>query len=326
MPTLNSKAAPESGVDERSDAALDVETDGLVSDALVSDGQESVEADPADGVNAAEAQEPSDDAALMTELAQAMHRAAEERQTRAVEAVERRRAVHVQGIRERGESEAKVAGDQARRDQAAIVEWAAAEADRINSERERRSEARERELAALLDRHDAQIDWEIETIEATVAEHRSDLDAFFKRLAAEADAATIARLAVEMPRLPDLDRVSEGARARNAAAGALTDAGASAAAPPSDEPETIETINEDLPLQSTMVGVMADPGDADAEARSASFDGPSIEAPASSEPDAAAESAAPQHASSGTLLQAIQVLRPVAAWLNHDNGQGDDAG
>jgi len=301
---------------------------------------ESLSAEPSADIADADAQEPEvgptsagvdgadSHADLLSDLAQAMHDAADARRAQTLEAVELRRAVHVQTIRERGADESVGLRAQSENDVAGIEAWAAAEIERIHAERERRNEARQRELDALLDRHDAQIEWEIESIEAAVASHRSELDTFFTRLGTESDVTIIARLAQNVPQLPDLEGISAAARARAAvgrSAGLpsmarvaeIDEAPAAAAGPAeaaSDLGDEDEVVDEDR-----LIGVM-DPASPTGSSEMDFGDRP-LEPVAESRP---LEAVAEARTTSGQLLHAIPALRPVAAWLNHGNGNEND--
>jgi len=277
-------------------------------------------------------------AALLGDLARAMHDAADARRERTLDAVERRRAVHIQEITERGAGEADELRQQAEGEVAGIQEWADAEIERIQAERERRAEARQRELDALLDRHEAQIEWEIESIEAAVAGHRSELDTFFARLGSESDVTIIARHAQNVPQLPDLEGISRAARAR-AAGGrssselpstaqiAAIDEAAPLAAGPAEAAFDLGDVDEAVD-EDRLIGVM-DPA-APSGSSEMDFGDRPLEAVVESrplEPVAEArtlEAVAEARPSSGTLLKAIPALRPVAAWLNHGNGNEQD--
>jgi len=305
---------------------------------------ESLSAEPSADIADADAQEPEvgptsasvegadSHADLLSDFAQAMHDAADARRAQTLEAVELRRAVHVQTIRERGADESVGLRAQSEHDVAGIEAWAEAEIERIHAERERRNEARQRELDALLDRHDAQIEWEIESIEAAVASHRSELDTFFTRLGTESDVTIIARLAQNVPQLPDLEGISAAARARAAvgrsSAGLpsmarvaeIDEAPAAAAGPaeaPSDLGDEDEAVDEDRLIG--VIGVM-DPA-APTRSSEMDFGDRPLEPVAESRPP---EPVAEVRTTSGQLLHAIPALRPVAAWLNHGNGNEQD--
>jgi hypothetical protein len=320
-----------------------------------------------------------DDAALMLDLADAMHTAASARHARALELVERRRAAHVQAIRERAEEEAATAQSQAERDVTSIVEWAESEISRIQAEKVRRGEARERELDALLDRHRAQIEWEIEAVEDAVQAHRANLDSFYTRLSTEPDAGTIARLASEAPQLPDLESISLNARARSVAArgvpapashreepaavGVMDEpyaAAASASTHTADESDSVEIDIE--PPSMLDLSDVPEPAEAEAEpaaevvgvmAPEAMTEEPAVSPELSTlaeEPEEAFAGAyvAPESktqggessdligaaeepekvpaasGATGTLLQAISVLRPTASWWNHGQNESKD--
>ncbi|MEK6719426.1 MAG: hypothetical protein AABZ33_02005 [Chloroflexota bacterium] len=307
----------------------------------------SAEVMSAEVMSAEDPAQPNYQAALLVDLARAMHDAADVRHERALETVDRLRTAQVQQISERGVSEAEAARDQADRDIAAIHDWAEGEIERIHTERERRNQARRRELKALLDRFDTQTEWEIGAIEAAVADHRADLATFFTRLRGETDVSVIARVAQDAPQLPELDDVTAAARARAAAAGSMVgSARSSEEQDVSDPPKAEETSLDDAPGidasdadDQPLVGVM-DLSGAAAVQDPWSFERP-IEATgdgsAASEIGAGAETVeprsievsgapieaiAPRSTSTG-LLQAIPALRPVASWLNHTNGDSD---
>jgi hypothetical protein len=304
-----------------------------------------------------------DDAALMLDLADAMHSAATARHARALELVERRREAHVKAIRERAEEESATAQSQAERDVTSIVEWAEAEISRIQAEKVRRGEARERELDALLDRHRAQIEWEIEAVEDAVQAHRANLDSFYTRLSTEPDAGTIARLAADAPQLPDLESISSNARARSVAFGATP-----RPAPLHEEPAPVAVMDTVLPGDEPAADMSA--GEIEIEAPSMldlSHVADTAEPEAAAEPDLElvgvmapeAMTAEPEMSSDliglteepaeepaevagsyvapepepveaaatperGTLLQAISVLRPTASWWNHGQNESKD--
>lgn len=298
-------------------AANELLTGDLVGDASI-EGAEPEASDPEVATGLAAVVDSDSDTDLLVDLAQAMHDAADARRERTLDSVEHRRAVHVQGIRERAANEAEALRESAEREIVGIHDWAEGEIERIHAERERRNEARKRELDALLDRHDAQVEWEIEAVEAAVAGHRSELETFFTRLGSETDVTVIARLAQNVPQVPDLEDISAAARARAAvgrsSAGLpsmalvaeIDEAPASAAGPAaaSDLGDEDEAVDEDR-----LIGVM-DPA-----------------APTGSVMDFAdrpLEAVAESRSSSAHLLQAIPALRPVAAWLNHGNGNEQD--
>ncbi len=288
--------------------------------------------------------QPDDQAALLIDLARAMHDAAEVRHERALEGVDRLRSAQVDEIRERGVSEAEAARDQANRDVAAIHDWSESEIERIHTERERRNQARSRELKALLDRFDTEIEWEIGAIEAAVADYRADLATFFTRLRAETDVTVIARLAQDAPQLPEFEDVTAAARARAAAAGSIM-----GPRPSSEEQESLDAAEASSDAgEQQLIGVM-DPSssaevqdpwsfektsqpnegesvgtlDAGEETVGASEDAAAPRSiDVSGTPVTATPALVPRSNSTG-LLQAIPALRPVASWLNHGNGGND---
>ena len=308
-------------------AANELLTGDLVGDASIEPAEPEA-SDPEVATGLAAVADSDSDTDLLVDLAQAMHDAADARRERTLDSVEHRRAVHVQGIRERAANEAEALRESAEREIVGIHDWAEGEIERIHAERERRNEARKRELDALLDRHDAQVEWEIEAVEAAVAGHRSELETFFTRLGSETDVTVIARLAQNVPQVPDLEDISAAARARAAvgrsSAGLpsmalvaeIDEAPASAAGPAeaaSDLGDEDEAVDEDR-----LIGVM-DPAAPTGSVMD--FADRPLEAVAESRP---LEAVAESRSSSAHLLQAIPALRPVAAWLNHGNGNEED--
>jgi len=313
---------------EAGSAANELLTEDLAGDASI-ESTEPEASDPEVATGLAAVEDPDSDTDLLVDLAQAMHDAADSRRERTLNAVELRRAVHVQGVRERGANEAEALRESAEREVVGIHDWAEAEIERIHAERERRSEARKRELDALLDRYDAQVEWEIEAIEEAVAGHRSELETFFTRLGSETDVTVIARLAQNIPQLPDLEGISAAARARavvgRSSAGlpsmarvAELDEAPAAAAGPAGAASDLGDVDEAVD-EERLIGVM-DPAAPTGSSVMDFADRP-LEPVAESRP---LEAVAESRSSSAHLLQAIPALRPVAAWLNHGNGNEED--
>lgn len=288
------------------------------------------------GAASVDAEQADAETDLLSALAKAMHEAAAARRTQALKAVEDRRAAYIQTIRDRGSAQALDVRAEADQDMVGINTWADAEMERIKSERERRSAARKRELDALLDRHAAQLEWEIESVEGVVAGHRTDLETFFGRLDSESDVTTLARLAQDVPEMPDLESISADVQAgaeatrsgtvhpaRATFAGTGAPPSASGTAPVSASGYADEDLDEEVD-EDRLIGVM------DPAARRA----PSVMEmqPVGTEPDPAPEAeesrplepVAAERASSGQLLQAISALRPSTSWLRPGNGSARD--
>lgn len=187
----------------------------------------------------------SDGSEFLAKLARAMHTTAARERTRIADDAERRRAVHVQSIRERAASEVERIRELAGEDMKAIEGWAEGEASRIKLEREQREKALNEDLELSLTEHGAKIDHEIKGAEAAVATYRTLADAFFEDLDHETDPVVIAREAARypvFPLLPDEARTaSDGAATGPAMVGVMsqgptggslgTDAGVLAASP-----------------------------------------------------------------------------------------------
>jgi hypothetical protein len=214
---------PDSAVAADEDTLPEVaaEATDAVGDEPAADGAESAQSEPA----------PDDGTAFLAELARAMQATAGVERKRLEEDTERRRETHLESIRVRRESEATTMRDLAAEDLKAIDEWAEAERQRIDKEREGRAAALQEDLETSLTEHGAKIDREIESVDAAIVAYRTEVDSYFAALDQETDPVEIARHAGQRPTFPDLDAVSAAelvtpeTNAEGAAVGVMDPAG-----------------------------------------------------------------------------------------------------
>ncbi len=291
--------------------------------------------------------------AFQAELAAVMHGAARAERDRVLGEVERRRAASVEEVRSRGSGEGDRLHAGADEVETGIEAWAEAEIARIQLERQRRIDAHHQDLEARVQWQAALVEREVAGIESGAAEYRAEIEAFFTRLDAETDPATIAALATRVPPLPRLDEVAAAARARaeaelprpapvaEAAGPAATEP--EAAAPATVELESPDTDTEATITQSRLIAVM-DPlavatpegaagwsmpatteavpaavEPASTPAESASSAGEREEGVAGVTGDTTAAEAEPE---SGRLLNAIPTARPFSWLLRPENREG----
>jgi hypothetical protein len=203
------------------------------------------------------ADQPSEkSAALLAQLARAMHEAVTTQYEGINAELEARRTAQVRAIAARTAAEIAELEAATEADVAAIDAWAAAEAETIELERRRRIDARNERLAGELDRREAVRDRQSAAVEAATDAHRAEIDQFFGRLEREGDPAAIARAAADLPPLPDLDQIVEEARRAADAepagvdADAVPAAAAIAAVPtPISAPTPAATIEEVTPMR-----------------------------------------------------------------------------
>lgn len=150
---------------------------------------------------------PDDGVVFLADLARAMQATAAAEQARIAEATERRRQLHVGGIRAREAADADEIRELAEEDVKGISAWADGEIKRLKLERERRITARREQLQIRLEEHRAVIAREVEAVEAAVATYRAEIDHFFGGLESETDPVAIARQAGNRPAFPALDRI-----------------------------------------------------------------------------------------------------------------------
>jgi hypothetical protein len=284
----------------------------------------------------AEGVDPEDGSVFLGELVRAMRTAAVAERLRIGEETERRRQAQVDRVRARQAEEADRMRQLAADDMTAIDSWADVETKRIEAERESRATAVREDLETSLAEHAANIEREIEGIDATVAAYKAEIDTFFEELDQDTDPIVIAQRATMRPVFPILDAVEAAAEAdapAEAPAAAVSEGAPDAAVEESTEP--------------AVVGVM-DPDGADETAESwvASAEWspePSADA-AASEPDAVGESVSGSPVADGTLedaeplaavpatghggsslFESVSVLRPMG-WLRRDSNGADPSG
>ena len=159
-----------------------------------------------------------------------MRGAATTEKARLTEDIDQRREAYIAGINTRRDEESNRMRELAQEDRKGIEAWVAAEHQRIAEERDRRTAALEADLETSLTEHGAQVDGEIERVEAAIAAYRTDVDAYFETLEGDSDPVAIAQHAGRRPVFPDLDKagapeepvVAEADDAVAAASAALT--------------------------------------------------------------------------------------------------------
>ncbi len=162
-----------------------------------------------DASGATTTSDPADDrSAFLTELTRAMQATAGAERERAVAGIERRREQYLAGIEARRVAVAAEIRTLADKDLAAIDAWAEGERTRIANERETRAAALRDDSERSLAEHGARIDREIAGVEAAVAAHRTDVDAFFSAFDHETDPVVIAQNAGRRPTFPALDSIA----------------------------------------------------------------------------------------------------------------------
>jgi len=251
---------------------------------------------------------------FLGELVRAMRTTVGAERTRIAADIEHRRSEHLAAIQARRESEAQKMHELAADDLKAIDGWAEEERQRIRRERERRATELSDDLKKSLAEHGSRIDREVEAVEATIAAHRVEVDAFFAELDRETDPVEIAQRAGRRPVFPALDSTgADGASAAAAQDGSMTASSGAA--------------------DQTPVAVMDANSDAKTATPFAGWNRPSSAAPAASpdstSPSVAADAEAPVASSSDasatasdTILHAVPSGRPLG-WLRRSNDSSD---
>jgi hypothetical protein len=181
------------------------------------------EDEPAEIAGSAGSPEPasSDDRALfLADLARAMQTTAGAERIRVGEETDRRRQVHLEGVRAREADDASALREVAEVDSQGIDAWADTEIQRIQDERERRILARRRDLEASLDDHRVLVEREVAAVEDAISAYRAEITTYFDGLEGEADPVAIARLAGTRPAFPNLESIGPDDAAVRAAANA----------------------------------------------------------------------------------------------------------
>ena len=278
----------------------------------------------ADGPTPAEDEAPVDVAlsateedggAFLADLARAMQSTAGAEHIRVSEDTDRRRATHLEQVRDRETAAADELRGAAENDIKGIDSWADAEIERIQRERERRILARRRDLESSLDDHRSLVAREIEAVEAAILTYRADIESYFSRLDAETDPVAIARQARTRPSFPDLAAIGPNdapAQADATSADETTDEATPATGESSGSPGSTDSDEG-----ASLVGVVAE--------SSATADSPAaeIEADADADAETTTQGSAVTPRSSAALLQAVPAHRPLGSWFRRDGDAQD---
>jgi hypothetical protein len=198
-------------------------------------------------------------------------------------------------------------------DKKAIDEWADAERQRIDTERDRRAAALQEDLQTSLSEHASMIEKEIAAVESAVDGYRTELASFFATLNLETDPVAIARHASRRPVFPTLETVSPDVGATTAAATDVEQAAVGVMDPeasaPVAEPWSGWT-DQPLPAESVAEPVVEPVAEATPEEPVVSSLAP--------EPEVSV--LAPDQPASPSLLQSVAVSRPMA-WLRGDRNE-----
>ena len=303
-------------------------------------------AESVDQAPAVAAAEPADDgSAFLAELTRAMQATAGAERERAIADIERRRKQHLAAVDARRVADANEMRTLADTDLAAIDAWAEGERTRIASERETRAAALRDDLERSLAEHGSRIDREIADVEAAIAAHRTEVDAFFSAFDRETDPVVIAQNAGRRPTFPALDSMAGDANVSSTARAADPTA-AAPSAPSAEAPSAAGADGApDEASQGTGVGVMnpaprtgladawaawSDPSeqtvstDADEVAATATADaGEVVDSAAGPETlDAFAVTSSSAKSPAPTLIQSIPINRPLG-WLRRGPGTDD---
>ena len=249
-----------------------------------------------------------DGSAFLAELVRTMQATAGLERIRIGEAIELRRQERVDQVQARKASEADRMRVLAAEDMAAIEAWVDGETARIKLERERRETAVREDLDTSLAEHASKIDREIEGIEAAIATHRAEVEAYFEGLDRETDPILIAQKAVKRPAFPALEAVGV------AVAETSADFADSVAEPaPLEEPVVVGVMDPEAPVEP--VDSWASSSEASAEPVSAdAFEAADNEARSLEREQAVSAGVSPSIGGPGALLQSIPAKRPMS-WL-----------
>jgi len=145
-----------------------------------------------------------DVADLPVSLVRSMQAAAKAHRERAAEQIELRRVAILAAIRDQRRADAVRARQRTAESRRAVDAWAATAQRQIKTERQRRKVELDADLRRTLREQNLQVDRRVRDIEAALAAHRAELDAFFEAIERERDPVTIARQARRRPAFPDL--------------------------------------------------------------------------------------------------------------------------
>lgn len=286
-------------------------------EAVAAAGPEVVDAAQAETEAAAEAAAEqattpaSPDAAgdFLSELVRAMRTTVGAERTRIAADIERRRTEHLAAIQARRESEAQKMHQLASDDLKAIDDWAGEERQRIERERERRATELSDDLKKSLAEHGSRIDREVEGVEAAIAAHRVEVDAFFADLDRESDPVGIAQRAGNRPVFPALGTPGES----------------SATAPSGDAAPTTPVAVMDA-SSGAKAGTPFGWNRSSSPATESSSGVPDVladaEAPAAGDATGGAGDATGAAAAADTILHAVPSGRPLG-WLRRNNDSAD---
>jgi hypothetical protein len=259
---------------------------------------------------------PDDAGAFLGELVRAMRTTVGTERTRIAADIERRRSEHLAAIQARRETEAQKMHELAADDLKAIDGWADDERQRIQRERERRATELSDDLKKSLEEHGSRIDREVEGVEAAIAAHRVEVDAFFAELDRESDPVAIAQRAGQRPVFPTLDATG-GADAAPASETSATTPGGAA------EPAPVAVMDADSGAKAATPFGWNRPSSAPAATADTSSDaGAPIDAADPEAQVAAAGDATGAAAAAGTILHAVPSGRPLG-WLRRSNDTSD---
>jgi hypothetical protein len=148
---------------------------------------------------------PEDIADFPVRLARSMQAAARAYRTRVGEEINLRRLAILAAIRDERRADAILARQTAAKNRRAVDAWAATAQRQIKSERQRRKVELDAELRRTLRDQNRLVDRRVKAVEAALATHRAELDAFFDEIEGDPDPVAIARHAWRRPAFPDLD-------------------------------------------------------------------------------------------------------------------------
>ena len=176
---------------------------------------------------------------FQSQMADAMRAAARSQHSHIVSDVEERQAAYVSALHNRAAADVDAMRQSADGVTEDVEAWAAAELERIESERGQKIDTARMGFQQRLESHESQVAQEIADVRDRVNAYRAEIDAFFSRLDAESDPARIAEMAAQVPVLPDLEGASAAARAR-----------ATVEVAPSQPPEPVASVAEipELPV------------------------------------------------------------------------------
>ena len=156
---------------------------------------------------------PEPVSSFLSELAEAMLTAADRERDRIDAEVVAEAGEQVKKVEARAAAESAAIERQAQDDVDRVHHWADAEIERIHQEEAKRLDERKARLDDHLAQHAALIGAETARVELTVQEYRAQLASFLVRLADEPSPIEIARLAADLPDMPDFDAIRATARA-----------------------------------------------------------------------------------------------------------------